>query len=281
MSLTLKQKSNFDGWPKAKEVIELTGAKTGQLTMHDRRTLNLLFEHAHDHGGLAEDVEHEIALMDIRGTHKGGERIRESLRRLVGITVEISTTVNGKPKIIHTHLLDFTESDLNEDDPTATVRYGLPKKLRKALKGSTQWGRIKAEIVMAMTSKYAISLYELVQLRSGLSQKFHEDFDLERFRELMGVPSGKLLRAPDLIRRVVRPAELEVNGLSDFSVKLGPLRQGGADRGKLIGIRMSWWRKNADEYRVALKERKNVKIGRMARLKGEVEEIETQIKELS
>ena len=41
-----------------------------------------------------------------------------------------------------------------------------------------------------------MALYELVQLRSGLDRCL-EHFSLERFRDLLGVPPGKLTRGPD------------------------------------------------------------------------------------
>ena len=44
------------------------------------------------------------------------------------------------------------------------MRYRVPISLVPALAKSSRWGRIKAEIVCSMTSKYAIALYELVQL---------------------------------------------------------------------------------------------------------------------
>jgi hypothetical protein len=89
-----------------------------------------------------------------------------------------------------------------------------PKKLQPIIARSGHWGRIKAEVVCAMTSLYAIALYELVQLRANL-QKCVETFPLDRFRELMGVPPGKLTRGNDLTRWVLDTAALEVNGLSD------------------------------------------------------------------
>lgn len=273
MSKTLDQKTNHSGFPKAKEIIELTGAGTGSLALHDRRVLNILYEHAHTTAGLHADTEFEVPMASLRGSHKGGERVRDSLHRLMTVVVDIHAVIDGKPKVVKTHLFDFTESDVDETDPTASVRFGLPKKLRTVLKGSSQWGRIKAEVVMAMTSKYAVALYELVQVRSGLSKVWKEDFELQRFRELIGVPKGKLNRAPDLVRYALKPAELEVNGLSDFGVKLEPIRQGGKARGRMTGVRLAWWAKNPDEFREAQAEIKRPKVGRIARLKGTVEQI--------
>ena len=66
-----------------------------------------------------------------------------------------------------------------------------------------------------MTSKYAIALYELVQLRTNLDRCV-ETFPLARFRELLGVPPGAYERGANFAARVTEPALLEVNGLSDI-----------------------------------------------------------------
>ena len=50
MSRTTMQKTNGDGFPKAAEVIEITGAH--ELEAMDRAALNTLYQHAHDSGRL-------------------------------------------------------------------------------------------------------------------------------------------------------------------------------------------------------------------------------------
>ena len=51
MSLTLRQKTNYDGFPKPAELIEITGAHA--LEASDRAYLNLFYQRAHDSGRLA------------------------------------------------------------------------------------------------------------------------------------------------------------------------------------------------------------------------------------
>jgi hypothetical protein len=122
-----------------------------------------------------------------------------------------------------------------------------------------------------MTSKYAIALYELIQLRANL-HKCVETFPVDRFRELMGVPPGKLLRGNHLVERVLDIAELEVNGLSDCSVKIEPVRRN--PRASITAVTVTWWRKEGEAYRDTLRELARPKVGRMARLKGTVEQID-------
>ncbi len=52
MSLTLEQRTNLHGIPKAAELIEITGAHA--LEASDRAILNLLYQHAHDSGRLGD-----------------------------------------------------------------------------------------------------------------------------------------------------------------------------------------------------------------------------------
>jgi Initiator Rep protein, WH2 len=110
--------------------------------------------------------------------------------------------------------------------------------------------------------------YELVQLRANMDRCI-ETFPVARFRDLMGVPPGKLLRGPDFTRFVIDPAVLEVNGISDMGVKLGLNRHN--KTGAIEAVTVAWWRKEGDEFRAAMRERNRSKLGRMARLRGKVE----------
>src|SRR6185312_8129451 len=143
-----------------------------------------------------------------------------SLKRLMRVVVSVPfTDEQGVPSVMLTHLFDFFTLPVSDTHPQAFVRFGLPRKLQPILARSNRWGRIKAEVVCAMTSKYAIALYELVQLRANMDRCV-EKFALERFRDLLGVPPGAYERGNDFIKRVIEPAVLEVNGLSEFGVKV-------------------------------------------------------------
>jgi hypothetical protein len=71
----------------------------------------------------------------------------------------------------------------------ATLRYGLPPKLVPIIAHSGYWGRIKEEMVCAMTSKYAMALYGSMQLRANLNRCV-ETIEIGRFRDMLGVPPG-------------------------------------------------------------------------------------------
>jgi hypothetical protein len=119
-----------------------------------------------------------------------------------------------------------------------------------------------------MTSKYAIALYELIQLRANM-EKSVETFSIDRFRELLGVPPGTYARGDNFRRKVLDPAVLEVNGLSDMSLQIELERI--HSQAPIHAVTLSWWRKSGDEFRAAMQERNRSKVGRMARLRGLVE----------
>ncbi len=273
MSLTVQQITNFSGFPKAAELIEITGAHA--LEASDRAIFNQLLQVAHDSERLTEpDAEWEITLSSLRrasSKHESNDRVRESLRRLRRTEVKVTyvSARTGKRRIMETHLLEFTDTD-EDNSNDATVQFGIPNRLRLVLGRSNRWGRIRCEISYAMTSKYAIALYELVCLRAN-RQHCVEVMTSEEFRDLLGVPPGTYERGLDFKRKVIDPALLEVNGLSDMGVDI-ELRRRHA-RASIHEVAISWWRKSGDEYRAAMQERNRSKVGRMARLRGEVETI--------
>lgn len=279
--LTARQITNFDGFPKAAELIEITGAHA--LEASDRAIFNQLLQIAHDSGRLTEpDAEWEVTLASLRrgsSKHESNDRIRDSLRRLrrTEVKVRYISPRTGKPRVLETTLLPATDTD-EENSNDATVQFTITKGLRVILDRSNRWGRIRCEVAYAMTSKYAIALYEMVCLRANL-ERCTEAIEMGRFRELLGVPPGAYDRADNFMRNVVTPALLEVNGLSDVSVQIEMVRR--HPRAPAHAVALAWWRKSGDEFRDSLQERNRSKVGRMARLKGKVEKVEFGVDRLA
>jgi plasmid replication initiation protein len=126
--------------------------------------------------------------------------------------------------------------------------------------------------MFAFTSKYALALYEALCLRGNL-RVCEQTFDVEDFRALLGVEPGKLVESRSLKQWVIDPAVTEVNALSDFTVEIEMLREGGAVRGKLKGFRLSWEKKSQDEWRAVMDELLRHKAGRRARIRGKIEAV--------
>jgi hypothetical protein len=271
--MTTLQKTNWEGYPKPAELIEITGAH--QLEAADRAVQNKLFQHAHDSGRLTEpDAEWELTFAELRqplGKHESNDQVRQNLDRLMSVQVIVhyKSPRTGEPRTMKTHLLDFIDTS-DEEGAVATVQYGIPKKLRLVLARSNRWGRVKCEVTYAMTSKYAIALYELICLRAKLERSY-ERFPIERFRELLGVAAGTYERSDNFKTKVIEPAVLEVNGLSEVGVDIQLIRK--HPRSAVHEVSVVWWKKQGEEHRAASQERNRSKVGRMARLRGKVETV--------
>jgi hypothetical protein len=272
--LSIDQKSTATDFAKARELIEIRG--TGELSLHDRRVVNVLYANAGNR--LCDDVEHVISMAELRGSHKGGERVTESIARLQKTLVHVPTVDRkGRPATKRVAILSDTTTTNDESDPDGLVVYSFSPGMRAIIKDSTLWGRIRTAVVFAFTSKYSLALYELVTARINLKHIWQEEFSVEDLRGLLGVPEGKLERIPNLLQKVINPAEVEVNGLADFGVKIDVIRHGGPKRGLVTGFRMSWWRKDTPALQEAYKELHRSKVGRIPRLTGKVVEVRESV----
>jgi len=262
----MQQITNVVGFPKPAELIEITG--TAALEAQDRAIMNVLYQHAHDSGRLGDvNADWTLPMVALRiSKHESNDRLHAALDRLmrVVVTVPVFSAKTGEPRLIKTHLFDFFDLSANAHAGGATIRFGLPKQLQPVLVASGRWGRIKAETVCAMTSKYAIALYEMIQLRAGMDNCV-EMFPIERFRDLMGVPKGAYQQGPDFTRFVLEAAALEVNGLSDYSVEFQVVRR--HSRAPITAVTLAWWRKKGDVFRATYAEQQLPKQGRTARLR--------------
>jgi hypothetical protein len=269
MSRSIEQKNSYDGFVKPGELIDIRAG--ADLSLQDRRIFNLLIENAWSEIG--EDKPHKIAMARLRGPrHRGSERVADSVKRLMTTLVEVPTTLGGQPAIFTTQLCGETTRMIDEDSPNALLVYSFPRGLRKIIQDSRYWGRIKAHVMFAFSSKYALALYEAVCLRGNL-RVCEQRFTVEAFRELLGVEESKYPAFPQLKQKVVGPAALEVNALSDFKVEIEPLRDGGLKRGPLTGFVVRWEKKSADEWCGVLDELLRSKVGRRARMTGKVEKV--------
>jgi hypothetical protein len=267
VSRAIAQKQNLDGFVKPGELVEIRAG--AGLSLHDRRIFNLLIENAWSEIG--EDKAHRIAVAKLRGPrHKGAEMVADSVKALMGCIVEVPATLDGKPAILAMQLLGPTTRTMDENSPNALVEYKFHDELRRVIQESQYWGRIKSHVMFTFTSKYALALYEALCLRANLRVN-EQRFSDEDFRALLGVEPGKLEQPFNFKRWALDPAVAEVNALSDFNVEIDTLRDGGMQRGKVIGFRLWWEKKSQEEWRAALDEQMRPKVGRSARIRGKVE----------
>jgi transposase-like protein len=146
------------------------------------------------------------------------------------------------------------------------IRFAQEAAWRGIILQSSQYARLQKQVMFAFSSKYALALYEMVQKRGNLKFKASEEFPVDTFHGMLGVEPGKLTQFKSLKQRAIDPAVLEVNGLGEFGCKVEPIYTGR----KVTAVRLSWWSKNLDERINAMNELRFSRVGRRARLKGEV-----------
>jgi len=209
--------------------------------------------------------EWTIALSELRGTHKGNDRIEDSVVALMKTVVTVKLA-NGKTRRVQ--LLGDNDMD-DGDRPRGTLTYSLGRRLVELLKNSTVFGKLEIAVMMAFSTKYALALYEAIARRVRLSHRFSEEFTLEEFRELLGVPEGKLATYGNLNQFAIRPAVREINAMASFGVVVHPIKSGR----KVARVKVGWWRKEVEELKTAFSELQRPKVGRKARISGTVETI--------
>lgn len=259
---TLEARPNAESLIKPGELVDLV--EVTPLTLVDRRIYNQLLEHAWD--SIDRPVTHVIAKSVLRGSHNSNDRVGDSVERLMGAIVRISVTLDGEPAIERVQLLGGNVETLRRD---GLLEYEIPPRLRRIIKDSTVFARLQREVMFALTSKYALTLYEMVQKRGNLRWRDSDRFSLSELRGILGVPKGKLTTWSNLRLRAIDPAVLEVNQLSDYVVEVSPIKTGRS----VSHVELRWWRKDSEGQKTTERELSFSKVGRKARGQGRQEKI--------
>lgn len=249
-----------DGWGtlvKPSELIDII--EMTPLTLNDRRIYNCLLANAWS--SIDDDKQHVIRKANLRFNHNGTERLEASIERLMAAIVRVRLE-NGD--VLRVQLLG---SNTEAESRDGMFRYRFDKDLRGIIRNSSVFARIRSEVTFALSSKYALALYEMIQKRGNLTHKISEDFEVDQLRDLLGVEKGKLTEFSDFRRRALTPAVKEVNALGDYGVSMVPLKTGRA----FTGVRLHWYKKSEEELQAAYQELQRSRVGRQARIDGTVE----------
>lgn len=260
---TVQAQPNADSLIKPGELVDLV--EVTPLTLNDRRIYNQLLENAWD--AIDKPVTHVISKSALRGSHNSNDRVGESLERLMSAIVKVAVLWDGEPAIERVQLLG---GNLESGRGDGMLEYEIPARLRKIIGNSQVFARLQREVMFALSSKYALTLYEMVQKRGNLRWKASEKFTLEALRGIMGVPKGKLSSWSNLKLRAIDPAVAEVNALSDFMVEIVPIKTGRA----VSHVELRWWRKDGDATGAADRALQFSKVGRRIRAEGRTEQVE-------
>src|SRR3954451_24066319 len=182
---TLTTKSRNREAIKPAELIQVTGHH--ELTLNARRAITILWYNAHLQG-VTEGRDYTIEIDDLKpDSHKGYEMVEEAIEALMR-TILTLRLADGKTRRVQF----LGGNDLDDPDrPAGVLTYSFDKRLIEVLKDSTIWGKISVPVLMAFSSKYAISLYENIAQFANLELKTSHSYTLEAFRDLLGVPPGR------------------------------------------------------------------------------------------
>lgn len=259
---TLDAKPNDVSIVKPGELVDVI--EMSPLTLADRRIYNLLLSYAWD--AVGDPVQHVIPKHELQGTlHKGTDRLEESLRRLMAAIVCVRRQRDGKWE---TQLVQLLGPNTIPDADDGMVHYNFSEELRDIIRESTVFARLHKQIMFALSSKYSLALYEMIQKRGNLNRNF-EEFTMAELRGFLCVPPGKLTSWINFKNKAIRPAVKEVSELSDYAVTVEPIK---GKAKQFTGVRLGWERKPLPELQKVERELSYSKVGRKARLSGTVEE---------
>src|SRR5208282_2935837 len=261
-TLDLKPRNEREA-TKPAELIQISGHH--ELTLNARRAITILWHNAHMQG-VAGGKDYTIEIDDLKADkHKGYERVEDAITALMRAILTVKMP-GGKT----TRVQFLGGNDLDDPDrPAGVLTYSFDKRLIEILKTSTIWGKITLPVLMAFSSKYAVSLYENVSQMTGLDLKQFQAFSLDEFRDMLGVQPGRYKTFGELNKHVVQPAVTEVNALAPFTVSVLPLKQGK----RVVSVNVGWMRKDATALREAFQESERPRFGRKARITGTVEQL--------
>lgn len=259
---TTQVRPNAESLIKPGELVDLV--EVTPLTLNDRRIYNQLLENAWD--AIDKPVSHVIAKSDLRGSHNSNDRVGDSVERLMSAVVRVAVMWDGEPAVERVQLLG---GNIETNRRDGLLEYEIPARLRKIIRNSTVFARLQREVMFALSSKYALTLYEMVQKRGNLRWRSSEKFSLDDLRGILGVPKGKLTNWSNLRMRAIEPAVEEVNALSDYVVEIAPIKTGRS----VTHVDLRWWKKDGAGQGAAERELSYSKVGRKARTQGTEESV--------
>ena len=148
------------------------------------------------------------------------------------------------------------------------IHWRFSRPFQQVVKNSRHWAAISARAVLAMESKYTPWLYQLAALHAGRT-RVSEDWDLADLRERLGASAPSLRRWIAFRQRVLDPACAEINQLTGIGIAWEPIKHGR----KIMGVRISTWRKGAGELADTAAELERHSTGRKERRHELVERI--------
>lgn len=219
-------------------------------------------------GRMAEDVQHNIRLSDIRRIEGMKNHDRASLTPLFE-ELRGAVLTHDNPETMRVTiggLLDEAVIDYRHElTGDILVSWSFGRSFRRMAEESNHWAILDRQTVFHLGSKYSVLLFQHIASLAGLTHVQEKTFTLPELRALLGVASGKLERFADLNRRAIHPAIDEINQLSRLNLTATPNKIGRT----VASVTIAWQKK--EDLRPAKRELSGSKIGRKSRRDGSAE----------
>lgn len=220
-------------------------------------------------GRMADDVQHQFRLSDIRKVSGMKHHDRESLSLMFRELRAAVLTYDDveRQRLIIGGLLDEALVDYRDEisgDLLVTWYFG--RTFRRMAEDSNHWAILDRQTVFALSSKYAILLFQHVASLANLQRVHSRSFSIPELRALLGVPAGKLERFSNLSQKAIKPAVDEINQISRLELTVTPVKVGRT----VAAVSISWAVKGSSETVAAARELKGHSAGRAARRAGTV-----------
>ncbi len=256
---------------KAGELVEARFAKGQSPSASARKVLALLVQKAA--GDAWKPGRHSILKRDLRGSHKGNERLSGIFDELQTILLRISTTApDGRAAALVAPVIAYRIEHLEDDDATR-IWWEFSDPARRAMQGSDYYAALNRGTLLAFASRYAVTMYERGCLLAGRRDPRWRG-TVNDLREVMGVPLNRYRDWGNIRQRVIEPAIAEINQVADF---IASYRVEHGQRNKVTAVELWFKPKSAADRDFAAAELRRSRVGRKARRQGIVEAIQIRL----
>jgi len=239
-----------------------------QLSLVERRAVTVLWHNAHRQK-IKKGKIYTIPVRDLatEGYNASSAEMKQVLERLQKTLVVMYNPHTDTR--VSTQLLSSTiEKGVSKRN--GVLEYKFTDEMFEFIKDSEIWGAIEIPVLMHLSSKYAISLYEQASQWVRLRYKHNEEMTIEEFRRIIAIEDKKYPAFGSLNKHVIKKAISEINALAGFNIQILPIKTGK----KVTHVSIFWHEKSIDEKRAAYAELNRHKVGRRARITGSVEAVE-------
>lgn len=262
------RRRELDFVSKPGELVE-SEFETGSLSAAARKAFAIMLRKAGPEAG--DDKTFIITKKELRGSHKGNERIQPVMDELLRVIIRIRTTsAKGKPAIMSQSLLASCVEEIAEDG-LSVVEFQFSDNFKRVIQRSDYYARVNLGVMLALQSRYAITLYDLGCLVINRQNRVVK-MEVEELRRKLGVPEGSFKNFAEFRRDVLAKSKSEIDQLADFTVDWEEVR--GAGRGRpVIAVKLSFNPKDTVDQEITALELDRPKVGRRARRDGTVDTI--------